>query len=135
MTDNTGPVQYHSRSWILGRVSFNCTSQRAIDPFISRGQSGGSRRVASQQGFDPPPTCFAVSLLSPAREDDRPFLPLTTAPVSCASSSFGTLSMYLPLIAISRFPLNVSFLSVLTPGNWSSPLLLFGALEFRVLII
>ena len=31
---------------------------------VSRGQQGGSRRVASQQGFDPPPTCFAVSLLS-----------------------------------------------------------------------
>ena len=51
----------------LGRVSFNCICQRTIDPLISRGQSGWSRRVASQQGFDPPPTCFAVSFAVPGQ--------------------------------------------------------------------
>ena len=30
MTDNASTFQYAFRSWILGRVSFNCTSQRAI---------------------------------------------------------------------------------------------------------
>ena len=70
MTDDTGSLQYASRSWILGRVSSNCTSQRAIDPFISRGQSGGSGRVDSQH--DHPPTCFAVSMLSPLARSQVP---------------------------------------------------------------
>ena len=46
------PAQFSS--WILGRVSFNCISQCAIDSFVSR----------SQQQDKSPPTCFAVSLLS-----------------------------------------------------------------------
>ena len=45
-------------------MSFNCFLQCTINSFISRSQSCGSNRVASQQGFDPRPTCFAVSLLS-----------------------------------------------------------------------
>ena len=60
MTDDTSPFQYPSHSWILGRVSF-CT----IDSFVSRSQSSGPRRVASQQGFNSSPACFAMGLLSP----------------------------------------------------------------------
>ena len=65
MTDDTGSLQYASHSWILGRMSLDCISQCTIDSLIGCSQTCGSRRVGSQQGFDPPPTCFAVSLLSP----------------------------------------------------------------------
>ena len=60
MADDTGPHQCTSHSWILGRVSFNCISQRAID-----------------QGFDAPLTCVAVSLLSPLASSQVP-APRTT---------------------------------------------------------
>ena len=63
MTDDTGPLQYASHSWILGRVSFNCISQCTTDSFVSRSQACGPRRVAFQQAFHSPPTC-AVSILS-----------------------------------------------------------------------
>ena len=33
MKDDTGPLQYASHSWILGRVSFNCIGQCTIDSF------------------------------------------------------------------------------------------------------
>ena len=46
MTDDTSFLQYASHSWILGRVSFDCISQRAIDPFIAAAQPGGPGRVA-----------------------------------------------------------------------------------------
>ena len=65
MTDDTAPLQYVSHAWILGRVSFNCISQCTIDYFVSRCQPCGSRCVAFQQAFNPPPASFAVSLLSP----------------------------------------------------------------------
>ena len=75
MTDRQRkPFPVCSRSWILRPVSFNCISQRAIDPFISRGQSGV---FASQQGFAPLPTCFAVGLLSPVASFQVP-APKTT---------------------------------------------------------
>ena len=72
MTDDTGPLHCASRSWILGRVSFKCTSQRAIDPFINRGQSYGSSRVTFQKAFSPPPVCLAVSFLSPLTSSHVP---------------------------------------------------------------
>ena len=65
MTDDTGPLQCASHSWILGRVSVNCISLCTIDSFVSRSQSCGSSRVAFQQAFNSPLACFAVSLLSP----------------------------------------------------------------------
>ena len=65
ITDDTGPLQYASHSWILGCVPLDCVSQCAIDSFVSRSQSCGSRRVAFEQAFNSPPTSFAVSLLSP----------------------------------------------------------------------
>ena len=48
---------------ILGRMSFNCIGQCTVDPLVSGSQSCGSSRIALQQAFNPPPTCFAVSLL------------------------------------------------------------------------
>ena len=63
-TDNTGPLQHASYSWILGRVSLNCIKQCTTKSFVSRSQSCGPRRVASQQDFNSPPTCFTASLLS-----------------------------------------------------------------------
>ena len=59
---DTGPLQYASHSWILGRVSSNCISQCTSDSLVSRSQSCGPRQVAFQQAFNSPPTCFAVSL-------------------------------------------------------------------------
>ena len=64
MTDDTGPLQYASHSWIHGRMTFNCIGQCTTHSFISRNQSCGPRRVALQQSFNDPPTCSAVSLLS-----------------------------------------------------------------------
>ena len=54
---------YASHSWILSRMSFNCIGSCTIDPFVSRSQSCGSKRVTFQQAFNSPPTCFSVSLL------------------------------------------------------------------------
>ena len=52
-----------SHSWILGRVSLNSISQCTIDPLVGRSQSSRPDRIALQQAFNPPPACFAVSLL------------------------------------------------------------------------
>ena len=65
--------------WVPGRVSFNCISQRTIDSFVSRSQSCGPGRVAFQQTFISPPTCFAVSLLSSLTSSQVP-APRTTFP-------------------------------------------------------
>ena len=65
MTDDTGPLQHASHSWILRRMSFNCISQCTTYSFVSRSQSCGPRRVTFQQAFNSTPTCFAVRLLSP----------------------------------------------------------------------
>ena len=40
-------------------------SQRTIDSFVGRRQSCGPNWIVLQQVFNPPPACFAVSLLSP----------------------------------------------------------------------
>ena len=77
MTDDTGPLQYAPHSWILDRVPRNCISQCTVDSFVSRSQSCGSRRVAFKQAFNSPPTCFAVSLLSPLTSSQVP-APSTT---------------------------------------------------------
>ena len=61
MTGGAGPHQYTSHSRILGCMPLNCVSQCTIDSFVRRSQSCGPRRVAFQQAFNPPPTCFAVS--------------------------------------------------------------------------
>ena len=68
MTDDTGPLLRASHSWILGRASFNCVSQCAIDSFVSRSQSCGPRRAASQQGCQ----SVAMSLLSPLASSQVP---------------------------------------------------------------
>ena len=78
VTDDTGPLQYASHSWILGRVSFNCISQRTIDSFVGLSQSCGPNWIALQQVFNPPPARFAVSLLSP----------LTSSQVSASKTTF-----------------------------------------------
>ena len=72
MKDDTGSLQFASRSWILGRVSFNCLGQCTVDSFVSRSQSCGPRSVAFQQAFNSPPTHFAVSLLSPLTSSQVP---------------------------------------------------------------
>ena len=72
MTDDTGPLQCAPRSWILSRMPFNCISQCTIESFVSRSQSCGSRRVAFQHAFNSPPTCFAVSLMSPLKNSKVP---------------------------------------------------------------
>ena len=59
-----GPLQYASHSRVLGCVPLDCVSQCAIDSFVSRSQSCRPRRVTLQQAFNPPPACFAVSLLA-----------------------------------------------------------------------
>ena len=64
MTSGAGPLQYASHSRVLGCVPLDCVSQCAIDSFVSRSQSCRQRRVTLQQAFNPPPACFAVSLLA-----------------------------------------------------------------------
>ena len=63
MTGDTALLQYPSHSWILGRVWLNCVSQCTIDPLVGRSQSRGPGRIPFQQAFNPPPACFAVTLL------------------------------------------------------------------------
>ena len=47
-----------------GSLAACCVSQCAIDSFVSRSQSCRPRRVTHQQAFNPPPACFAASLLA-----------------------------------------------------------------------
>ena len=49
-----------------------CTGQCTIDSFVSRSQSCGPGRLAFQQAFNPPPACFAVTLLSPLTSSQVP---------------------------------------------------------------
>ena len=54
------PLTPGSSAACLSTASSQCT----IDSFVSRSQSCRSSRVTSEHGFNPPPTCLALSLLS-----------------------------------------------------------------------
>ena len=72
MTDDTGPPQYASHSWILGHVSFNCIRQCTIDSFISQRpiQRIQASRLSTRLSILPA-TCFALSLLSSLSSSSR----------------------------------------------------------------